>query len=57
MTVRLTSHSSHFDANISHIDCPQLIKFDSLTISLYSHEQHVYGIFFLLLLSTGCYVI
>jgi hypothetical protein len=27
MTVRLTSHSYSFDADISHIDHPQLIKF------------------------------
>lgn len=55
MTVRHTSHSSIVD--ISHIDCPQLIKFESQTITLYSNKQDIYGIFFLLLLSTGCYVI
>lgn len=55
MTVRHTSHGSNFD--ISHIYRPQLIKFESRTITLYCNKQDVYGIFFLLLLSTGCYVI
>lgn len=52
MTVRLTSHSSNFDT-ISHIDRPQLIKFESLTISLYSNKQGVYGIFFFYFFQQG----